>query len=492
MINAEIYTDIAKRTNGELFVGVVGPVRTGKSTFIKRFAEQMMLPHIENEYDAQRTRDELPQSAAGRTVMTAEPKFIPDEAVEVSFGDSAKLKMRLVDCVGYLVPGAAGHTENGEPRMVHTPWQTEPMPFEAAAEEGTRRVIREHSTVAMLVTTDGSFGELPREAFAEAEVRIASELAGLGKPFCVILNSADPESDEAGQLAVKLEKQYGAPVALVDCSALDAEDIDHILYMLLDEFPVKELTVSLPGWMRYLPDGHPLVSSFLDTIRTCAEEIGRMGDIKTVMDHAKMNPDIADSRIDRIDYASGCAKVALQPDGSSYYTAIRELTGLEIAGDEELFPMICELATIKKQYDQVADALREVNEKGYGIVMPDISELKLEEPEIVRQAGGYGVRLRASARSVHMIKANIETEINPIVGTEQQSEELIGYLTKEFSENPTKIWDTNLLGKSLYDLVNDGLRAKLQNMPDESRAKLSDTLERIINEGSGGLICIIL
>ncbi len=491
-MDINIYNDMAKRTGGEIFVGIVGPVRTGKSTFIKGVMEEIMLPNISDEYDVKRARDEMPQSAAGRTVMTAEPKFIPDEAVNVTLGDGVNFKMRLVDCVGFMVDGAGGHLEDGQPRMVKTPWSESEMTFEEAASIGTKKVISEHSTVSMLVTCDGSFGDIPRENYVPAEELAVKELKAQGKPFCIIVNSSDPLSEEAEALALSLEKKYSAPVALIDCAHVDREDIDNIFMMILDEFPVTELNVEFPGWVTSLPGGHPLLTSFTDTVRVCAEEITKMGDVKTVFEKAQMNPDIGDVRVSHLDMSSGIGSVELLPQLDAYYRILTELTGIKAENEDELFSSMCELAEIKKKYDKVSSALNDVNEKGYGIVMPDISELVLEEPEIVRQSGGYGVRLRASARSVHMIKANIETEINPIVGTEQQSEELISYLTREFAENPTMIWNTDLLGKSLYELVNEGLRSKLQNMPDESRVKLSETLEKIINEGSGGLICIIL
>lgn len=491
-MDINIYNDMAERTGGEIFVGVVGPVRTGKSTFIKGIMEEMMLPNIADEYDLKRARDEMPQSAAGRTVMTAEPKFIPDEAVSVSIGEGTSFKMRLVDCVGFLVEGAGGHLEDGQPRMVKTPWSETEMTFEEAASIGTKKVISEHSTVAMLVTCDGSFGDIPRENYIPAEELAVRELKAQGKPFCIIVNSADPSSEEAEALALSLENKYSAPVALIDCAHVDKEDIDNIFMLILDEFPVTELNVDFPGWVMSLPDKHPLLASFTETVRVCAEEITKMGDVRTVFEKARMNPDIGDVRISELDMSSGVGCVELLPEEGAYFRILEELTEIKADNADALFRSMCELAEIKKKYDKVEAALNDVNEKGYGIVMPDISELVLEEPEIVRQSGGYGVRLRASARSVHMIKANIETEINPIVGTEQQSEELISYLTREFAENPTMIWNTDLLGKSLYELVNEGLRSKLQNMPDESRTKLSETLEKIINEGSGGLICIIL
>lgn len=492
MVDRNIYRELAERTGGEVFVGVVGPVRTGKSTFIKRMMETVVLPNMEDEYGREKAKDEMPQSAGGRTVMTAEPKFIPDEAVAVSIGENARMKMRLIDCVGFLVPGAEGTTENGEPRMVHTPWSEEAIPFEQAAEIGTVKVIRDHSTVGILVTTDGTVGDLPRENYVEAEERVVKELRDLGKPFCVILNSADPEKKEAEELALSLEKRYGAPVALVNCFDLDGEDIEHIFGMILEQFPVTEIRVELPEWMSALPEGHPMMTSFVETVKTCAADITQMGDVERVFANAPVNPDIAEAAVKVLDLSTGKAAVSLLPEENSYYQTLAELSGIPVDGEEDLFCTVCELAETKRKYDKVRAALDEVAEKGYGIVMPELSELQLEEPEIVRQSGGYGVKLRASAKSIHMIRANIETEINPIVGTEEQSEQLLSSLMKGFEEDPARIWETDLLGKSLYELVTDGLHAKLQNMPEESRSKLSETLERIINEGSGGLICILL
>ncbi|MBQ7170726.1 MAG: stage IV sporulation protein A [Clostridia bacterium] len=492
MVDRDIYRELSERTGGEVFVGVVGPVRTGKSTFVKRMMEILVLPNMEEEYERQKAQDAMPQSAGGRTVMTAEPKFIPDEAVAVSVGENARMKMRMIDCVGFMVPGAEGTTENGEPRMVHTPWSEEAIPFEEAAELGTVKVIRDHSTVGILVTTDGTVGDLPRENYEEAEQRAAEELKRIGKPFCIILNSADPEREESETLALELEKRYGAPVALVNCFDLDGEDIKEIFGMILEQFPVTEIRVELPEWMNALPEGHPLMASFLETVRTCASDITQMGDVKRVFANAPVNPDIAEATVKELDLSTGRATVALFPEESSYYQTLAELSGLALGGEEDLFCTVCELAETKKKYDKVKTALDEVAEKGYGIVMPELSELQLEEPEIVRQSGGYGVKLRASAKSIHMIKANIETEINPIVGTEEQSEQLLSSLMKGFEEDPARIWETDLLGKSLYELVSDGMRAKLRNMPEDSRGKLSETLERILNEGSGGLICILL
>ena len=492
MADTSIYRDIAERTGNTFYLGVIGPVRTGKSTFIKKFMETLVIPNIKDENERERTRDEMPQSAAGKTVMTTEPKFIPDEPVEITLGDNAVMKVKMVDCVGYIIPGAMGHIEDGHARMVHTPWQSEPMPFVEAAEYGTRKVIREHSTVGMLVTTDGTIGELPRESYIDAEERVVRELKEINKPFAIILNSAEPGSDSAVNLAYRLEEKYEAPVALVNCLELDSDDIRHILELVLSEFPVCEIRVRLPDWVGALPSGHKLRTGLDGFISERAGKVTKIGEIGKVFTDVSGSEIVKAVKVDRIDLGKGVANLSVELCDGLYYRTISELCGFEIDGEEKLITLLSELSEMKKKYDRVASALEEVETKGYGIVTPEIDDLKLEEPEIVKQSGGYGVRLRASAPSIHMIKAEIETEISPMVGTEQQSEEIVKYMLHEFEEDPKKIWESNLFGKTLYDLVNEGLHTKLGHMPEEARTKLSETLARIINEGSGGLICIIL
>ena len=492
MAEHSIYRDIAERTGGDIYIGVVGPVRTGKSTFIKRFMEALVLPNIAEGYSRERARDEMPQSAAGKTVMTTEPKFIPDEAVQISVDGCSNLKVKMVDCVGYIVSEALGTIEDGQPRMVRTPWREEPMPFVEAAEMGTHKVISEHSTIGMLITTDGSIGDISRQSYVEAEERIVNELKTLGKPFAMILNSAHPESETAIALAYELEAKYEVPVALVSCIDLDAEDIRHILELVLHEFPVTEIRVSLPEWTTALDDGHAIKTSILASVRTCADRVKKAGDIKDAFSDLSNNEYVKNTTIDEIDLGTGKARVSVMMKDGLYYDVISELTGFEIDGEEKLISLLKDLSEVKARYDKIKEALEEAEENGYGIVMPDVSELHLADPEIVKQPGGYGVRLRASAQSIHMIRANIETEINPIVGTEQQSEDLVKYMLNEFEEDPQKIWSSNMFGKSLYELMNEGLHSKLEHMPEASRIKISETLERIINEGSSGLICIIL
>lgn len=492
MSEHSIYSDIATRTGGDIYIGVVGPVRSGKSTFIKRFMESLVLPNMDDEYDRERARDEMPQSAAGKTVMTTEPKFIPDDGVRINLDEHTRLRVKMIDCVGYIVPGALGTIENGEPRMVRTPWQEAPMPFVEAAEMGTHKVITEHSTIGMLITTDGSIGDIPREEYVDAEERVVNELKQLGKPFAMILNSADPTSEAAIALAYELEAKYKIPVALVSCLDLDAEDIRHILELVLHEFPVTEVQIDSPEWLTALPEDHKIKLSLLSTVKDCADSVTKVGNALSSFEPLKDNEFV--KAIDRkvIDLGSGSVSLSISMKDGLYYEVISELTGFEINGEDDLISLLRELSTMKGEYEKVSAALNDADEKGYGIVMPNVEALKLEEPVIVKQAGGYGVRLRASGQSIHMIRANIETEISPIVGTEQQSEELIKYMLREFEEDPSRIWESNMFGKTLYELVGEGVHAKLEHMPEDARAKLSETLERIINEGSGGLICILL
>ena len=487
-----IYKDIAERTGGDIYIGVVGPVRTGKSTFIKRFMQSLVLPNIDDQYSKERAKDEMPQSAAGKTVMTTEPKFVPDEAVTVKFEDNISMRVKMIDCVGYIVSEALGTLENGQERMVNTPWQEEPMPFVQAAEYGTEKVIKDHSTIGVLVTTDGTVGEISRESYIPAEERVVAELKAIGKPFVIVLNSAEPSSDAAIALAYELEEKYNAPVALVSCVDLDFEDISHILELVLKEFPVGEIQFKIPSWISALEGIHPVKSSLKVTVSKIAEEIKKIGDIKASLDRLDENEFIESYAISEINLGNGIASISLNFSDELYYSVLSELTGFEISGESELIELLKDLSAMKAQYERVAEALSMTEEKGYGIVMPAKEELRLDAPEIIKQNGSYGVKLSASAESIHMIRANIKTEINPIVGTEQQSEEMVKYMLKEFEADPQELWNSNMFGKTLYELINDGLYSKLEHMPEDSRAKLSETLERIINEGSNGLICILL
>lgn len=492
MINNDIYSSIAKRTDGDIYIGVVGPVRTGKSTFIKKFMESLVIPNITSEFRKERAIDELPQSAAGKTIMTTEPKFIPEEAVEIKLSDNAVFNVRMIDCVGYIVPAAIGYIENEAPRMVMTPWFEEEIPFAMAAEIGTQKVIKEHSTIGLVVTTDGSITDIPRDEYCDAEERVINELTEINKPFVIVLNCLDPKNSNAQKLASELEEKYSTPVIPVNCLELDEQGISDILRQVLYAFPVKEVNITMPKWITALDKNHWLKSSVISSIRTAAENIKHIRDITKLTDRLSDSEYISGSEISEIDLGKGCAGIKLDFDGELFYKILGEETGIEIKSDNDLMPLLKDLITIKKKYEKVENALNEVEATGYGIVMPDIDDLSLEEPEIVKQGGKYGVRLKASAPSIHMMKADIVTEVNPIVGSEKQSEELVMYLMNEFNDDPTKIWNSNIFGKSLHDLVNEGLHNKLYKMPVDARLKLQETLERIINEGCGGLICFIL
>lgn len=491
MTDTAIYNDIARRTGGDVYIGVVGPVRSGKSTLIKRFAQKMLLPVMQGEFARERARDEMSQSASGRTVMTTEPKFVPENAVELTLGENAKVRVKLIDCVGYVVPGASGLTEDDKPRMVMTPWSDEPMPFEAAAEIGTRKVIADHASVGVVVTTDGSITDIPRDSYIDAEKRVADELHKLGKPFVIVLNSAHPNSAETIKLADELHKKYEVSVLPLSCIDLDENGLMSILSSLLYEFPIREIRVGVPDWLDTLGDDNDLNAAIASEITDSVMSVKRMGDIERVFGGFKADGD-ASASISRLDLGSGSADIRVNIPQKVFYEILSKQSGFDIKNDRVLMQTMSELAEVKKEYDRVSEAIKEVYETGYGIVVPDASELTLEEPEIVKQPGGYGVRLKASAPSIHMIRANIETEVSPIVGTERQSETMIQFLLKEFEEDPKKIWESDMFGKSLHDLVTEGLSNKLGNMPTEARQKMSETLQRIINEGSGGLICILL
>ncbi len=492
MTNASIYNDIAARTGGDIYIGVVGPVRTGKSTFIKQFMDKLVLPNITEEYGRERANDELPQSSSGRTIMTTEPKFIPEKGVSIEIGSSASMNVRLIDCVGYIVPSALGYIEGDRPRMVMTPWYEEPIPFNMAAEIGTRKVINEHSTIGLVITTDGSISDIPREEYAEAEERVIDELRQINKPFIVLLNCMYPDSDESVLAADSLSEKYGVPVLPVNCLELDENDIRHILSRVLFEFPVREICINFPRWINGLSVEHWLRSELITAIKRAAADISRISDVSRFERAFGGSENVERARIERIDLGSGSAAVAIDIKKELFFKILGEKTGLQIADEQELMTSLCDLARVNKEYMRVKDALDEVEATGYGIVMPNIEELSLEEPEIVKQGGRYGVRLRASAPSIHLMKANITTEVSPIVGSEKQSEDLVMYLLSEFEEDPVKIWDSNIFGKSLHELVNEGLHTKLARMPADARMRVQETIERVINDGCNGLVCIIL
>lgn len=491
-MNEFIYEDIAQRTQGDVYIGVVGPVRTGKSTFIKRFMETMVLPGIENDYRRGRARDELPQSGSGRTVMTAEPKFVPEEAVTIDLGGEAACSVRLIDCVGYLVPGAIGADEEGAPRMVMTPWFPQAIPMTDAAEIGTRKVIADHSTIGVVVTTDGTITDIPREDYIEAEERVVSELKELGKPFVLLLNSAFPQSPGAQALREDLAERYGVSCVAVNCLELGENDVRDIIGSVLREFPLRELDLFLPPWVDALPFDHPIKAGLFQSIRQSSVGMCKVRDVDGAL--ASMNECqwVSATTLTAIALGSGQATARLELPRSLFYETLAERSGFPIQDDGDLLSLLTQLSQIKCEYDKVAGALEQVKATGYGIVVPALEELTLEEPEIVKQGGRYGVRMRASAPSIHMIRADIQTEVSPIVGNEKQSEEMVDYLLQEFQGDSGKIWQSNIFGKSFHELVSEDLQSKLKRMPDDARFKLQETLQRIINEGSGGLICIIL
>jgi len=492
MENLNLYQDIAKRTDGDIYVGVVGPVRTGKSTFIKKFMNLLVIPNIENEYKKERATDELPQSAGGRTIMTTEPKFVPNEAIEITIDNNLKLKTRLVDCVGYLVDNAIGYLEDDMPRMVKTPWFEEEIPFERAAEIGTKKVIDEHSTIGIVVTTDGSITDIPREDYVVAEERVVSELKSLRKPFIILLNSNYPDSPETQNLANSLSNKYNVQVIPINCEELTIDDINNMFSKVLYEFPVEQISINLPKWIDGLDFSHPLKTQIFKDIKEAFKDVNVLKEVNSCVSKLPSSDIITTAIPTNIMLGTGNVCVSIGVRDELFYQVLSEMTGVSIANEGDLFSTITSLSEAKKKYDKIAYAMEEVQAKGYGIVTPSIDELVLDEPEMVKQGSRFGVKLHATAPSIHMIRANIETEVSPIVGSEKQSEELVNYLLSEFENDPKQIWGSNIFGKSLHELVNEGLQTKLSKMPDEAQAKLQETLERIVNEGSGGLICIIL
>ena len=487
-----LYRDIAGRCGGDIYIGVVGPVRTGKSSFIKRFMELMVLPNMEDEYGRERARDELPQSGAGKTVMTNQPKFVPNEAVQLQLKDASSARVRLVDCVGYLVPGALGTDENDSARMVRTPWFDHDIPFEEAAEVGTRKVIQDHSTIGVVVTTDGSIVGLPRAAYEEAEERAVRELKALGKPFIILLNSTHPSEAATRALAGQIQEKYAVPVIATDILNMRQEDVGEVLENLLFEFPLREIRIHAPSWLTSLDGGHWLGKSVLDTLKGAAEKISRVRDHAQVAQAFRENEYAEDASLYSIALNEGRAEYRLNMKDGLFYKILGEASGQEIENEEHLFELMKRLVENSRAYEKVADALKSVESTGYGVVLPAIEELDLSEPELAREGGHYGVRLRANAPSLHMIRVDLKTNVSPIVGTEKQSRELVESLTATYREDPSGVWATEVFGKPLRDLVRDEMGMKLNHLPEDARLKLRESMGKIINEGAGGMICILL
>ncbi|QKS71084.1 stage IV sporulation protein A [Paenalkalicoccus suaedae] len=492
MMKVDLFKDIAERTGGDIYLGVVGAVRTGKSTFIKRFMELVVLPNIDNEADRTRAQDELPQSAAGRQIMTTEPKFIPNQAVSISVEEGLDVNVRVVDCVGYAVPGATGYEDENGPRMIHTPWFDDPIPFQEAAEIGTRKVIQEHSTLGIVVTTDGTIGEIPRADYETSENQVIEELKEVGKPFVVLVNSVKPTHPETEKLRANLEETHNVPVLAMNIESMTEYDLMSVMREVLFEFPVHEVNVHLPSWVMVLQDNHWLKESYEESIRQTIGEIKRLRDVNDVVQGFNGLEYIERATIAGMEMGKGIAEIDLEAPEDLYDQILMEIVGVEIRGKDHLLSLMQELSFAKTEYDQVRDALQMVRQTGYGIAAPSLSDMSLDEPEIIRQGSRFGVRLKAVAPSIHMIKVDVESEFAPIIGTEKQSEELVRYLMQDFEDNPLSIWNSDIFGRSLNSIVREGISAKLSLMPENARYKLKETLERIINEGSGGLIAIIL
>jgi len=488
----DIFKDIAERTGGDIYLGIVGAVRTGKSTFIKKFMELVVLPNIATEADRARAQDELPQSAAGKTIMTTEPKFVPNQAASIHVAEGLDVNIRLVDCVGYTVPGAKGYEDENGPRMIHTPWYEEPIPFHEAAEIGTRKVIQDHSTLGVVVTTDGTIGEIPRSDYLEAEERVIEELKEVGKPFIMIINSVQPHHPDTELLRESLQEKYDIPVLAMSVESMRESDVLNVLREALYEFPVLEVNVNLPSWVMVLKENHWLRESYQEAVKETVKDIKRLRDVDRVVGHFNEFEFIDHAALAGIEMGQGVAEIDLYAPEELYDDILKEIVGVEIRGKDHLLALMQEFAHAKAEYDQVAEALKMVKHTGYGVAAPSLHDMSLDEPEIIRQGSRFGVRLKAVAPSIHMIKVDVESEFAPIIGTEKQSEELVRYLMQDFEENPLSIWNSEIFGRNLSSIVREGIQAKLAMMPENARYKLKETLERIINEGSGGLIAIIL
>ncbi|MFS0560264.1 stage IV sporulation protein A [Terribacillus sp. 179-K 1B1 HS] len=492
MERVDIFKDISKRTNGDIYLGVVGAVRTGKSTFIKKFMELVVLPNMEDEAERARAQDELPQSAAGRTIMTTEPKFVPNNAVSLQVDEGLEVSVRVVDCVGYTVESAKGFEDENGPRMINTPWYEEPIPFHDAAEIGTRKVIQEHSTIGVVVTTDGTIGEIPRSDYVEPEERVVSELKEVGKPFIMVINSVTPHNQNTELLRQELSEKYDIPVIAMSVESMTEHDVYNVLRESLYEFPVLEVNVNLPSWVMVLNEDHWLRSNYQAAIQETVKDIKRLRDVDRVVGYFDEYDYIERANLAGMELGEGIAEIDLHAPDALYDQVLKEIVGEEIRGKDHLLQLMQDFSHAKREYDQVSDALHMVKQTGYGIAAPSLQDMALDEPEIIRQGSRFGVRLKAVAPSIHMIKVDVHSEFAPIIGTEKQSEELVRYLMQDFEEDPLSIWDSDIFGRSLNSIVREGIQGKISLMPENARYKLKETLERIINEGSGGLIAIIL
>lgn len=492
MTDTNIYRDIAARTDGAFMLGVVGPVRTGKSTFIKRFMEKLVIPQIDNTYMKERAKDELPQSGSGKTIMTAEPKFVPENPVNISLAGNTELAVRLVDCVGYMVDGAAGQFEDGEERMVTTPWFDHEISMTEAAEKGTYKVITEHSTIGIVITTDGSICDIPREKYLVPEERVINELKEIGKPFIVLLNCIDPESEQAAETAREISDNYGVRCLRVNCLKLEEAGIACIIRSVLEEFPLKSIGLFLPEWLEALPGDNTLREEIFGNILDSCDGVCKIKDCYNSVGKLAQCENISEVTISKSDLGSGNVEVSVCLPRALYYNTISEQTGIQVNNDGDLISTLAEMSTVKRDYDKLRSALEDVRTKGYGVVMPDSSQMQLEEPQIVRQGGKYSVKLKANAPAIHMMMTNIETEVTPAIGGETASEDIINFLLQGFDGDVNRIWQSNIFGKSLYDIAEEGLTSKIESLPQSAKDKIQETLQRIINEGSGGLICILL
>lgn len=492
MNSFDIYKDIAMRTKGDIYIGVVGPVRTGKSTFIKSFMDKLVIPNIENDYVKTRTLDELPQAGEGNAIMTTEPKFVPNEAVKISLEGGIDLNVRLIDCVGYIIDGVKGHIVDDKPRMVSTPWSEQKMPFAQAAELGTQKVIKDHSTIAVVITSDGTITDIPRENYINSEGRVVSELKSLNKPFVIVLNSAQPESDKTLEIAHQMENKYGTKVIPVDCKNLSQDAVNDILEEALYQFPIGEIDITLPKWLEAMPINHWLKENIISSVREMASKINGIRDINKNISILENNENVKKLYAENINLGEGKANIDVTLNDNLFYSILSETTGMEITSEYELISMMKNLAEAKRAYDKIKFALDEVNKKGYGIVTPSVEEMTISEPEVLKQGNRFGIKIDADAPSIHLIKTNIKTSVSPIVGSEDQSKELVGYLKNQYKENPKNMWDYNIFGRSLKELITDDLNSKLMRMPEDTQYKFKETLQKIINEGNGGLICIML